>query len=125
MEQEVLPGYLSRIEQTGYEQDGAVLVLWLKAAAARPGGAHTRHERQHRERLDVADREERFMVGFERLESAGTALDEGDLRRCRLKLNQVGREFGFGVAEGALDREAAERLLASHWDRLEDLDRQA
>jgi Smr domain len=122
VEQEVLPGYLSRIEQTGYEQGGAVIVVWFKPGGGKPSAAWTRHERRHVERRDLADREERFMVGWERLEAAQTALEEGDLRRCRLKLNQVAKEFGFEPAEGPLSGEAAGRLLDAHWSGLEALD---
>jgi hypothetical protein len=122
VEQEVLSVYQRHIEQTGYEQGGAVIKVWLKGGEQKPTGAWHRHQRKHHERSDVADREERLMVAHERLRAADLAYDEGDLRRCRLKLNQVAREFGWELADGVLNDETALALLDGHWERLEKLD---
>jgi len=122
IEQEVLGGYHSHIETTAYEQGGAVIKIWLKSAPLRPGLAWQRHQRHDRDRVAVADREERYWVARERLESADQAFNEADFRRCRLKLNQVAREFGWEMAEGPVDEDGALRLLDAHWGRLKALD---
>ena len=63
------------------------------------------------------------MVAYDRLDAAEDAYEEGDWRRCRLKLNQVAKEFGWELAVGALDEAGAASLLESHWARLKALDR--
>lgn len=123
VEQEVLGAYFSYIEQQDYEQGGAVIKLSLKPPAQKPSTAWQRHERRHAERREVAGREERIMVAYDRLEAAEDALEEGDLRRCRLKANQVAREFGGGVVEGVLAEEAAGPLLDALWSKVKELDR--
>ena len=122
IEDSVLPGYARHIEQTAYEQGGAVIKVWLKAQAGPLTGAWHRHQRRHAERRQLAEREERYMVAWDRLDAAEAALDEGDLRRARLKLNQVAREFGWPLAEGALAEEAAWRMLEELDERLSRLD---
>ncbi|HTB22047.1 MAG TPA: Smr/MutS family protein [bacterium] len=122
IEQEVLGGFFSHIEHSAYEQGGAVIRIWLKASSAKPSAAWKRQQRRDSERLAVADREERLMVAGDRLEAAEQAFDEGDLRRCRLKLNQVAREFGWEEAPAGLDDDQALRLLESHWAQLKALD---
>lgn len=122
VEAEVLGGFHSHIEHSAYEQGGAVIKLWLKASAQKPTAASKRQQRHVDERLAVAGREERFMVGWDRLRAADLAMDEGDLRRCRLKLNQVAREFGWELAGAAMDWDSAETLLDAHWERLKALD---
>jgi hypothetical protein len=123
VEEEVLGAYFRYIEQQEYEQGGAVIKLWLKPPTQKPTTAWHRHERHLDERKQLAGREERFMVARDRLEAAEDAWEEGDWRRCRLKLNQVAKEFGWETAEGALDEDAAGRLLDAHWDKLKSLDR--
>lgn len=123
VEQEVLSAYFSHIEQQSYEQNGAVIRVWLKAQSQKPSAGWHRQQRRHQERQAVAGREERLMVAQDRLELAEDAWEDGDLRRCRLKLNQVAREFGWPLAEGALDADAAARLLDQHWARLNELDK--
>jgi Smr domain len=122
IEQEVLGGFYSHIEHTAYEQGGAVIRIWLKASGQKPAAAWHRQQRRNDERLAVADREERLMVAWDRLQAADQALEEGDLRRCRLKLNQVAREFGWESAAAALDEDGAHRLLEAHRALLKALD---
>jgi len=122
VENEVLGGFYSHIEHRAYEQGGAVIRLWLKASGQKPDAAWKRQQRRDSERLAVADREERLMVAGDRLEAAEQALEEGDLRRCRLKLNQVAREFGWEPAAPGLDEDGALRLLDAHWGLLKAVD---
>jgi len=122
VENDVLAGYFQSIEQQAYEQGGAVIKLWLKPPISKPGGAYLRQSRRQEERSQVAVREERLMVGWDRLGAAETALDEGDLRRCRLKLNQLAREFGWELAPPSLDQTLADQLLDSHSAALKKLD---
>jgi hypothetical protein len=122
VEEEVLGAYFSSIEQRSYEQGGAVIKLWLKAGAPTVTSAWKRHARQQQAKVHLAGREERLMIAQDRLDAAEDALDEGDLRRCRLKLNQVAKEFGWELAEPGLNAEAAEILLESHHRRLSELD---
>jgi hypothetical protein len=121
VEAEVLGAYFSAIEQQAYEQGGAVIKLWLRAQSQRPSGSWHRQQRLAF-RLALAGRAERLMVAQDRLELAEDALDEGDLRRCRLKLNQVAKEFGWDLGEAGLSAETAEKLLQSHWAKLKELD---
>ncbi len=122
VEDEVLGAYFSHIEQRGYEQGGAVIRLWLRAQAQKPSAGWQRQQRRQQERQALAGREERLMVAQDRLELAEAALDDGDLRRCRLKLNQVAKEFGWELAPAGLDEAEAERLLEEHWKSLGKLD---
>jgi hypothetical protein len=122
VENDVLPGYFQSIEQQSYEQGGAVIKLWLKAHVVKPAGAYLRHSRREQERSQVAVRESRFMVAWDRLDAAETALEEGDLRRCRLKLNQLAKEFGWEMAPAGMDGELADQLLDSHTAALKKLD---
>ena len=123
VELEVLGAYYRFIEQQEYEQGGAVIRLWLRPPAPKPSGAWHRHERHLDERRRLAGREERYVVARDRLNAAEDAWEEGDWRRCRLKLNQVGREFGWELAPGPLDKAGAGRLLDEHWAHLNDLDK--
>jgi hypothetical protein len=123
VEQEVLGAYFSYIDQQDYEQGGAVIRLWLKATIQTPTTAWKRHQRRSVDRKDLAVKEERLMVAYDRLEAAEDAFEEGDWRRCRLKLNQVAKEFGWPTAEGPLDEDSAGQWLDGHWTRLKALDR--
>jgi hypothetical protein len=122
IEQEVLGGYYRQIEQQSYEQGGAVIHLWLKAQVQTPSRTWQREQRKVEERQAVAGREARYLVAWDRLALAEAAYDEGDLRRCRLKLNQVAKEFGWQLAESVLDDENALRLLKAHREKLAALD---
>jgi DNA-nicking Smr family endonuclease len=122
VENEVLGAYFSAIEQQAYEQGGAVIKLWLRAQSKPPSGSWQRQQRRQAERQALAGRAERLMVAQDRLELAEDALDEGDLRRCRLKLNQVAKEFGWPLGEAGLNAETAEKLLQNHWAKLKELD---
>lgn len=122
VENDVLPGYFQSIEQQAYEQGGAVIKLWLKSHTVKPAGAYLRHSRREQERSQVAVREGRLMVAWDRLDAAEQALEEGDLRRCRLKLNQLAKEFGWELAPPGLDEALADQLLDSHSAALKKLD---
>lgn len=93
VEQEVLGGFHSQIESRSYEQGGAVIRLELKSGFARQGKEHQTKAQKELQHKAYVRREERLMVAFERLEAAEGYFDEGDFRKCRLKLNQVLREF--------------------------------
>jgi hypothetical protein len=123
VEEEVLGAYYRQIEQQSYEQGGAVIHLWLKPQVQTPSKTWQREQRHQDERRQVAGREERLLVAWDRLALAEEAYEDGDLRRCRLKLNQLAKEFGWQVSEGVLDDENARRLLKEHRVKLEQLDR--
>jgi hypothetical protein len=123
VEQEVLAGFYRFVEQTSYEQGGAVIHVWLRAVDQKPTTAWVRHQRHLAERSQVADREERLGIAYDRLDQAEAAFEEGDFRRCRLKLNQVAREFGWEIAGGELAEAEAQRLLDAHWTALKERDR--
>ena len=122
VEQEVLGAYFSQIEQQAYEQGGAVIKLWLRSQQQKPAASWHRQQRQRQERSQVAGREERLLVAGDRLDAAWDALDEGDLRRCRLKLNQVAREFGWDLLPPGIADGDAERALKDLGERLKRLD---
>ncbi len=122
VEREVLDRFHSRIEQVAYEQGGAVLRVWLKPKAAAPSAAWRRHELRQSERRAVADHEERLHIAWTRWEAAEAHWAEGDLRRCRLKLNQVAREFGWPELAQDPDAAAVEAHLDDVDGRLRRLD---
>jgi DNA-nicking Smr family endonuclease len=122
VEDEVLSAYFSRIEQRSYEQGGAVIRVWLKAQAQAPSAAWKRQERKAAEQQAVAGREERLLVAYDRLEAAETALEEGDLRRLRLKVNQVAKEFDWEQASAEASEDKLVDLLDQHWQALHKLD---
>ncbi len=122
IEEEVLPSYFRQIEQRGYEQGGAVIRLWLRSAGPAPTLRWHREHRREQQKRAMTEREERFQVARDRLDLAETAWEEGDLRRCRLKLNQIRREFGWEIAEGVLEASQADALLDDTARRLRELD---
>jgi hypothetical protein len=93
VEKEVLSGFYAQIESQHYEQGGAVIRIELRKGGAEPGKKYLKKFEKEIEHKNYIRREERLLVALERLEAAAAYLDEGDLRRCRLKLNQVNREF--------------------------------
>jgi hypothetical protein len=93
IEREVLAGFHTFIESLHYEQGGAVIRLELVKGTAKPGTNYLKKSAQERNQQSFVRREERLMVALDRLGAAEVYLEEGDLRRCRLKLNQVLREF--------------------------------
>ncbi len=124
IEADVLPAYFRYIEQQSYEQNGAVIHLWLKPMAQKASAAHVRHERKKAERQQVAVREERLEIAYERLDAAEAFLEEGDLKKVRIKLNQVARDLAWPLKEGAFsDGEEAGRALDEAWQALKALDR--
>lgn len=123
IEQDVLPAYFRYIEQQSYEQNGAVIHLWLRPMAQKASSAHVRHERKKAERQQVAVREERLEVSYQRLEAAEDFFEEGDLKKVRIKLNQVARDLGWPVREAALNEDEAGMALDEAWTKLKALDR--
>ena len=123
VEQDVLPAFFSQIESSSYEQGGAVILLRLRHVPVRADPRYLRQRRHEDERSRAAGMEQRLEVAWERLEAAETALQEGGLKRARLKLNQVAREFGWTVLETAVDLAAAGAFLKESFARLEALDR--
>lgn len=93
VEREVLGGFASCIVSQHYEQGGAVIRLELQPAPIQQGKKYKKRSEKEREHKSFLEREERLMVALERYESAQAYLDDGDLRRCRLKLNQIAKEF--------------------------------
>lgn len=123
IEQAVLPAYFRYIEQQSYEQNGAVIHLWLRPMVQRANSAHVRHERKKVERQQVAVREERLEIAYERLEAAEVFLEEGDLKKVRIKLNQVARDLGWPLKESAFaSAEEAAHALDEAWQRLKGAD---
>jgi hypothetical protein len=123
IEQDVLPAYYQHIEQQGYEQGGAVIHLWLKASSQKPTAAHARHERKKHERQAVAIREERLEIAYQRLEAAEVFLEEGDLKKVRIKLNQAARDLGWPSRDAAFASvEEAGGSLDRAWEELKKAD---
>jgi hypothetical protein len=111
VERDVLPAFFSQIEFQQYEQGGAVIRLGFKPGLAKPDRNAQRHHARLMEQEAYIRREERVMVALDRLEAASGYFDEGDLRRCRLKLNQICREFFPHEALCGPDREAIQAAL--------------
>jgi hypothetical protein len=93
VEREVLLPLATKIRSQHYEQGGAVIRLELEAEAPKPGSSYYRQQERQQQLKSLIGRESRFLIAEERLEAANAYLDEGDLRRCRLKLNQILREY--------------------------------
>jgi transcriptional antiterminator Rof (Rho-off) len=124
IEQDVLPAYYRYIEQQSYEQGGAVIKLWLKGGAQTPTAAHAKHERKKHEHQAVAVREERLEIAYQRLDAAEVFYEENDLKKVRIKLNQVARDLGWETLDGPLlDDETALEKLDAAWQRLKEMDR--
>ena len=111
VEKEVLSAFYARIEAQHYEQGGAVILLELKTGLSKPGKNYLAKSKKEAEHLGYIKREERLMVALERLEAAEAYLEEGDLRRARLKLNQILREFFPALPPLAPDEDALRKGL--------------
>lgn len=113
VESEVLPAFQDRIAETYLEQGGAVIRVVFKKQNSAENPAHARQlQKESRQKAFVA-REERLGVAGERLDKAEHYLEEGDLRRAKLKIGQLLREFlpsrSIPSEEGAM-RKALEDL---------------
>ena len=109
VEREVLAGFASCIESQHYEQGGAVIRLELTSSSLPPSKKYQKKFEKELAHKNYIQREERVMVAWERFESAEAYFEEGDFRRCRLKLNQVVRELFpelevFSADEAALSQ---------------------
>ncbi len=94
VETEVLSGFALKIESQAYEQNGAVIRLRLKTTVQRPSAAYLRAKVLEDDQVRIVKREERYELCWQRLDMAKEYLDENNLRKARLKLNQVARELG-------------------------------
>jgi hypothetical protein len=112
VEREVLAPFFNRIESQHYEQGGAVIVLELKGGSAGPGKRYERKREDEERAKAYVQKEERLLVALERLEAAEAYFDEGDLRRCRIKVNQISREFFPEFEAAAADEESLKSALA-------------
>ncbi|MES2201437.1 MAG: Smr/MutS family protein [candidate division FCPU426 bacterium] len=111
VEKEVLSAYYSSIESQHYEQGGAVIRLRLSPPAQHPGPAQRRKLQKEAEHRRSMQKEERLMVLLERFEAAEAYFDESDLRRVRLKLNQILREFFPGETAVAADESSLQQAM--------------
>ena len=93
VEREVLSAMSMRIQGYRYEQGGAVIVVEFKRAPAKPSARHLRALSQQAALQEKIKREEKLLVAWDRLDAAWESLDRGDLRRAKLKANQLSRDF--------------------------------
>lgn len=121
VEREVLSVFYAQIESQQYEQGGAVIRLTLKKAGMKPGKTYQKKFEKEREHKNFVRREERLLVAIERWEAASGYFDEGDLRRCRLKLNQIVREFFPDLGELKADQESLTQGLRSIKKKIDGL----
>lgn len=123
VESEVLPGYALRIEDQHYEQGGAVIRLRLNPAPARPDPRAMREREREAASFRLAEAEERLELCWQRLEAAKDYLAENELRKCRIKHNQIVRQLGLEELSGPADAKLLGARLAQAEVRLRDLDR--
>jgi hypothetical protein len=92
VEREVLPSFQPHFRAVGLEQGGAVIHVWFQSQASTSPKqqALLAKERSHQ---DWVKKQERLMVAWQRLRQAQDYLLEDDLRRARLKANQVLKEL--------------------------------
>ena len=93
VEREVLAAFAQRIASQHYDQGGAVICLELIPGSSKPDKKYQKKFEKEQQHKSYIEKEERLLVALERFEAAELYYDEGDFRRCRLKLNQVAREF--------------------------------
>src|SRR3954463_9633818 len=93
VEREVLPAFHEIIETVQHEQQGAVLRISFKKPPSPGGDKQVRHLKKEDDRRRFILSQDRIMVPRQRFEQAWACLEEDDLRRARLKVNQVLREF--------------------------------
>lgn len=122
VEKDVLSGFSSFIDSQHYEQGGAVIHLFLLPPAQIPDKCYQRKHTKELEHKRYIAKEERFLVAWERYEAAEIYFDEGDLRRARLKLNQISREL-FPELEAIQASEASiKEGLRTLKKRMDELD---
>jgi len=122
VEREVLSPLAMRISATHYEQGGAVIRIEFKKAPARPSARHLRALGQQASLQKRIQNEERLLVAWDRLDAAWEALDLNDLRRARLKANQLLRELFPGRTVLAADADALEHFLKEVEKKLQEGD---
>jgi hypothetical protein len=120
VEREVLPGLHHLIEEVQHAQGGAVLRVFFKKPSHQGEAQRKKVAEEHRHRHFV-QKQERLMVGQQRLDLAWRYLEEGDLRRARLKVNQLCREHGTAEVDENLESirgglEKVEALLRDEED---------
>ncbi len=111
VEREVLSAMAMRIIATHYEQNGAVIRVEFNKTAAKPSARHLRALKQQATLHQRIQLEERLLVAWDRLDAAWEALDHGDLRRAKLKANQLMREFFTARPALTEDQDALEIFL--------------
>ncbi len=111
VEREILGSFYMSIAAQHYEQGGAVILLELHPPKPARGGRELRNLAKEKEHQGFVEREERVMVALERFEAAENYLQEGDLRRARLKVNQILREFAPESAPAMPDQASIKQAL--------------
>jgi hypothetical protein len=122
VEREVLPSFQSYFKATGLEQGGAVIHVWFQNMAPKSSPkelARLEKERNHR---DWVKKEERLMVAWQRYHQAQDYFLEDDLRRARLKVNQVLKELFPNEAQCQEDNASLRAALKRLQDLLEALE---
>lgn len=103
VEREILPAFHDQVEHVELEQGGAVLRVIFKKRPQPGGDRQDSHVRKEAAQRRFVFEQERLMVARQRVEQAWACLDEDDLRRARLKVNQLLREFGLPLAGEGLE----------------------
>ncbi len=121
VEREVLPSFQGYFRATGLEQGGAVIHVWFQnqARSSPREQARLAKERSHQ---DWVKKQERLMVAWQRYRQAQDYFLEDDLRRARLKANQVLKEFFPEEPLGQEDNESLRAALKRIRELLEALE---
>jgi len=108
VEREVLPAFQSYLKAIALEQGGAVIHVWFQSQAriCPKQQALLEKERSHQ---GWVKKQERLMVAWQRYRQAQGYLLEDDLRKAKLKANQVLKEL---APEEPLCQEDNESLRA-------------
>jgi len=92
VEKEVLPSFRPYFKATALEQGGAVIHVWFESQPSSSPKQQALAERE-RSHQGWVKRQERLMVSWQRYRQAQDHLFEDDLRRAKLKANQVLKEL--------------------------------
>ena len=120
IEKDVLPAYAMDLEETIHEQGGAVLLLRFKAVEWRPTAPERRHNRRFVETQDLELKSERWELSISRIQQAREYLEINEIRRARIKVNQVIKEHFSDLEEVGKDPELLAKAILELENRLEE-----
>jgi hypothetical protein len=111
VEDEVLPLFYNHIKEVVIEQQGAVLRIYFKKSSKPPNALWLKRWQQQQEKNQNIKEKEQQKLTRDRLEQALDYYDENDLRRCRLKVNQILKSLELPPVENQIDKKKLRESL--------------